>query len=73
MIEDGTSQLTAAPMHEGEFFGEAALIKGEPRSATVQAVEDMELYVLGKDDFQATLDASRSFREQLMKVFFQRP
>ena len=54
----------------GEFFGEIALMTGEPRSATVVATEAVELYTLRKDDFQAAIEASTTFREQLLKVFF---
>ena len=59
-------------MHEGEFFGERALLTGEPRSATVIARELVRCYTLGKADFQAALDASTSFRDQLYQVFFSR-
>ncbi len=61
-----------ATLDEGDFFGEAALLTGEPRNATVVATEDVELYVLGKDDFQAVIEASASFKEQLLKVLFER-
>lgn len=56
----------------GSFFGEAALISGEPRNATVIAKEEVLLYVLGKEVFQAALDSSATFKEQLINVYFQR-
>jgi len=59
-------------MGAGDFFGEVALISGEPRSATVVAVGDVDTYVLGKDDFQTALAASQSFRDQLYRVYFMR-
>jgi putative ABC transport system ATP-binding protein len=61
-----------ATLEEGDFFGEAALLSGEPRNATVVAVDETELYVLGKADFQAVMEASASFKEQLLKVLFER-
>ena len=61
-----------ATLEEGDFFGEAALLSGEPRNATVVAVDETELYVLGKADFQAVMDSSASFKEQLLKVLFER-
>ena len=69
--EAGTRRQVSA-LTEGNFFGEAALITGEPRNATVIAKEDVDLYVLGKAEFRAALDGSEGFREQLLKIFFQR-
>jgi len=56
----------------GDFFGEAALITGDPRNATVRATEPVETYVLGKDDFRAALDLSTSLRDQILRAYFQR-
>ena len=56
----------------GDFFGELALISGEPRNATVAATEPLDAFVLGKADFQAAIEASASFREQLYRVYFLR-
>ena len=56
----------------GEFFGEVALISGDPRNATVTTREEVLLYVLNKPDFQAALEASVSFRDQILKLYFQR-
>lgn len=40
----------------GEFFGERALLKGEPRAATVRAAEDnTSVLQLKKEDFDATM------------------
>jgi len=61
-----------ATLGEGEFFGERALVTGEPRNATVVAAEPVELYTLGKEAFRAALDSSPTFREELLKVFFNR-
>ena len=56
----------------GDFFGEAALISGEPRNSTVVSKEEVLLYILGKDDFKAALESSATFQEQLLNVYFQR-
>jgi cAMP-dependent protein kinase regulator len=40
----------------GQYFGERALLKGEPRAATVRAVEDGSIVLqLKKEDFDATM------------------
>jgi putative ABC transport system ATP-binding protein len=59
-------------LKEGEIFGERALITGEPRNATVVATAEVEAYTLDAADFQAALEASAPFKEQLYRVFFQR-
>jgi putative ABC transport system ATP-binding protein len=69
---DASGGRILATLEEGDFFGEAALLSGEPRNASVLALEDVELYVLGKADFQAVIEASASFKEQLLKVLFER-
>jgi putative ABC transport system ATP-binding protein len=69
VVVDGAKVAALGP---GEFFGEAALISGQPRNATVTATEPSVLYALGKDAFTAALDANESFKQQLYKVFFQR-
>ncbi|HZT88940.1 MAG TPA: ATP-binding cassette domain-containing protein [Stellaceae bacterium] len=61
-----------ARLGAGDFFGELALISGEPRNATVYAATPLDTYVLGKDDFRAAVEASASFRDQLLRVYFQR-
>jgi CRP-like cAMP-binding protein len=59
-------------MGAGDFFGETALITGEPRNASIVATDDVVLYSLGKQDFQSALAASDSFHEQIRKVAFGR-
>ena len=61
-----------ATLGEAEFFGEAALVTGEPRNATVIAKTDLDLYVLAKADFRAAIESSATFEEQLLRVLFQR-
>ncbi len=61
-----------ADLGPGQFFGEAALITGEPRNATVVAKEEVLLYVLDKDTFNAAVASSASFKEQLLNVYFSR-
>jgi putative ABC transport system ATP-binding protein len=73
IIDDGTpSRRLAATLKEGDYFGEMALLGNAPRSATVVAREDSVVYSLGKDDFNAVVAASASFKEQLYRVYFHR-
>jgi len=72
MVDDGTARHTVATLVKGDFFGETALLTGEPRNATVVAKEELELYSLGKEEFQAVLHASATFEEELRKALFER-
>ena len=77
LISDGEVDVVRAD-HEvarlgrGDFFGEVALISGEPRNATVLATEPLDTFVLGKSNFQSALATSAPFRDQLYRVYFSR-
>jgi putative ABC transport system ATP-binding protein len=77
LISDGEvdvirAEHEVARLGRGDFFGEVALISGEPRNATICATEPLDTFVLGKADFQSALDASAPFRDQLYRVYFSR-
>jgi putative ABC transport system ATP-binding protein len=69
--KDGRAQ-SVATLSAGQFFGEAALISGEPRNATVVSKEEVLLYVLGREDFRKALETSATFKDQLLNVYFSR-
>jgi putative ABC transport system ATP-binding protein len=72
MVDSGAGPKQVASLCKGDFFGEAALLTGAPRNATVVAKEPLEVYSLGNDDFQAVIRASASFQEELRKALFAR-
>ncbi|MEI4861406.1 cyclic nucleotide-binding domain-containing protein, partial [Klebsiella pneumoniae] len=67
VAKEGDSRQVAT-LGQGDFFGEAALISGEPRNATVRALEALETYTLGKDDFKHVIESSPPFRDELRRV-----
>ncbi len=63
-----SSDFELARLGPGDFFGEMALLNDKPRSATVQAVEDVEqLLVLEQDDFRDVLLEAPSVAIQLIE------
>ena len=70
--EEGGATTLVANLGVGDFFGEAALLTGEPRNATVVALDRVVVYSLKKSDFLVALNACGSFKAQLRDVFFQR-
>ncbi|MCP3974367.1 MAG: cyclic nucleotide-binding domain-containing protein [bacterium] len=59
---DGSS---VAQMGAGAYFGEISLIDGQPRSATVVAVDDVVLLTLSSLDFDAVLNTPYVARSAL--------
>jgi putative ABC transport system ATP-binding protein len=66
IIKDGKPQIV---LGKGEFFGDRALVTGEPRNATVQAVGEVELYTVGRDTFEKNLAVCKPFINLVLEVF----
>jgi CRP-like cAMP-binding protein len=70
VILDGAARVekraqTVAEVGPGSYFGEMALLDGEPRSATVVATEDVTVAVLGVRMFRTLL---REFPEIMFEM-----
>ena len=61
-----------ASLESGTFFGEAALMSAEPRTATVRAATAGQLYVLTKEDLFSTLKAFPGLEEAIRGHMGQR-
>ena len=59
IVGEGSLEITAEDLrttaHEGDYFGEIALLRDVPRTATVTALVDSRLHVLQRDDFLAAV------------------
>ncbi len=69
--EEGQQQVVAT-LKSGDYFGEMALLTGEPRSATVVAKETTETFVLYKNDFDVILEKYPSISLSMGKIVSQR-
>lgn len=62
---DHGARTQVATLHAGHFFGEAALLREEQRSATVVAVTECELLVISAGAFRAAAELDASLAERL--------
>ncbi len=65
--QDGTT-VSLGELGPGQFFGELTLLTGEPRSATVRALTDVELLKLDKSDLQEVLNQNPALAEKLAEI-----
>ena len=62
---EGKPDLMLSTLSRGEYFGETALLRDVPRTATCRANDTVELYVLRRSDFQALRSQSKDFDRAL--------
>ncbi len=72
VIESAGATRGVATLKEGSFFGEVALLRDQPRNATVQATTPVSTFTLSKENFLAAVKTHRSFDEQLSAELFHR-
>lgn len=69
LVRDGRGRSSVVShLETGDFFGEGSLLTGEPRSATVTAVEDTEVIVIDKSNFADILTRKPSICTELSKI-----
>jgi putative ABC transport system ATP-binding protein len=72
IVEENGEKRKVAELGEGQYFGEAALLRDEPRNATIVARTKCLFYTLGKVDFKQVLDRSKSFDAEVRAVLASR-
>lgn len=69
---EGGKDVSIAELGPREGFGEMALLTGEPRSASVIAKTDLQLWRLSKDAFQGLLNENISLSLYFNRILSQR-
>ena len=72
VVEEKGEKRVVAELGEGQYFGEAALLRNEPRNATIVARTPCVFYTLGKEDFKNVLSRSKTFVDELRAVLASR-
>jgi small-conductance mechanosensitive channel len=73
LLESPGQQLRqVAVLQKGDFFGEMSLLTGEPRTATVRALQDTEVIKIQKDVFSEIISANSGISEYLGQVLAER-
>ncbi len=65
-------EVVLSHLQTGDFFGEMALLEGETRSASVEALTDCELAVLARAEFFAVLERDFSLTRKILKTLSSR-
>ena len=65
-------QRHVATLKDGDYCGEMSLLTGEPRSATVKAITDCEMWELSKDTLADILSENKMLVERLSEILAKR-
>jgi len=62
------AEREVARLARGEFFGEMALLTGEPRTASVSALDDLAVLVIHKDSLQGLLARRPGLLQEMAEI-----
>ena len=71
-VRRGHPEEQVTELTEGDFFGELALLSGQPRNASVWATEPCLLYWLNQDRFRAALADTLTLESEVREAYFDR-
>src|SRR5213080_1751879 len=64
--------VTLTELHRGDFFGEMALLDGEPRSADARVAEDARLAVLSREHFLSFVSSNPNVALEMLTALANR-
>lgn len=70
--EIGTQKTELAVLADGEVFGEMALISSRPRNASCRTIDDAEIFILKKADFDKFLQENSSLASKISHEVIER-
>lgn len=68
ILESNGERQEVNRLTDGDFFGEMALLTGEPRTATVVAAGDVDAFVLRKEPFREVLQQNPAIVEKISQT-----
>lgn len=71
-LTDDSDQIVLSTLSRGDYFGEMALLTGEPRSANVETISRTELLKLDKQGFEKLIDLNPVIVRSLSNMLSQR-
>ena len=71
-VSDRAGPRKVAELTEGNFFGEMALFTGEPRTASVVAMEETEVLEIGHAAMKHLFDTNPSLAESISLTIAER-
>jgi subfamily B ATP-binding cassette protein HlyB/CyaB len=68
LVEKGPEASIVNRLYPGDFFGELALLTGEPRKATIRAAEPVSAFRLSKTDFDELIGQYPVILESIRRI-----
>jgi putative ABC transport system ATP-binding protein len=72
VVKRGQPEVEIARLGAGDFFGEMALLTGQPRNASIYTLEESLLCSLSKSSFQSAMAESASLETEIREAYFER-
>lgn len=68
---DSNRAIKVAEKSTGEFFGEMSLLTGEPRTASIRAMDDCEVLVIDKESFSTLIISDKKILAEFVEVLVE--
>lgn len=72
VVKRGSPEQEIVKLRSGDYFGETALLTGQPRNASVYTLEETLLCSLSKASFQSAMAESATLETEIREAYFER-